>query len=57
MDLLLKDIPSFSNLILAKVEKEVASKLREEEVHESIVDNVHKIFTQADVASPFEEPK
>lgn len=55
VDLLLKDIPSFSNLILAKVEKEVASKLREEEVHESIVDNVHKIFTQADVASPFEE--
>lgn len=51
----MKDITSFSNLILAKVEKEVASKLREEEVHESIVDDVHKIFTQADVTSPFEE--
>lgn len=37
------------------MEKDVASKLREKDVDESIVDDVHKIFTQADVTCPFEE--
>lgn len=55
VDLILDDITSFCNMILEKVEKYVVSKLREKEVHESIVDDVHKIFTQADVTSPFEE--